>query len=263
MINKSFCLKNKNIILTGCSGFLGEYISKALIKEEAKVIMLDIVKPKFKYDSKYGNFFKCDLTSEKEILKVMKLISKQYKYVDVLINNAASKGKDKKNFYEDFEKYKLKKLNDVMNANLNTMFLISKLFLKLLKKSTSPSIILLSSVFSSKIGADQRVYRDKKGKKLDFNNPVSYQLSKSAVVGFGKYLSTYYGDLGIRVNTILPGGVFNYQDKTFVKKYSEKVPLGRMAKPHEVVNPIIFLSSDAASYITGQNIFVDGGLSSW
>jgi NAD(P)-dependent dehydrogenase (short-subunit alcohol dehydrogenase family) len=94
-------------------------------------------------------------------------------------------------------------------------------------------------------------------------SPAVYSASKSALIGFSKYLATYYGDKGIRVNSITPGGIEGEQNKIFKNKYSKRVPLGRMAKNYEIEGALLYLASDFSSYVTGQNLIVDGGLSSW
>ena len=119
----------------------------------------------------------------------------------------------------------------------------------------------LSSIYSSDLGPDLRIYP--KSGETKMTTPVSYAASKGGVVGLTKYLATTLGEFGVRVNCISPGGVQDNQSPDFVESYSRRVPFGRMAKASEIAALPIFLVSDAASYITGQNIYVDGGLSAW
>ena len=109
----------------------------------------------------------------------------------------------------------------------------------------------------------ERIYKGSKLNGMKINSPAVYSASKSAIIGLSRYLATYLAKYKIRVNSISPGGVINKHNKTFVKNYSSKVPLSRMGKKNEIASAILFLSSEESSYITGQNIIVDGGYSSW
>ena len=124
-------------------------------------------------------------------------------------------------------------------------------------KQNNGVIINISSIYGM-IGADQRIYGSS-----GLNSPVSYAASKGAIINLTRYLAAYWQGKGIRVNTLSPGGVEKGQDKDFIKKYSYKTILGRMAKRDEYVGPILFLASDASSYMTGSNLIVDGGWTAW
>ena len=113
------------------------------------------------------------------------------------------------------------------------------------------------------MGPDQRIYQGSEYMGMAINTPPPYPVSKGGVVGLTNYLATYWAKRGVRVNTLTPGGVESGQNDIFSKKYSERVPMERMADGKEMVGTLIFLASDASSYITGQNIFIDGGLSVW
>ena len=121
------------------------------------------------------------------------------------------------------------------------------------------SIINISSVYGM-LSPDQRIYEYK---EKPFNKPITYSVSKSGIFNLTKYLATYWAKKNVRVNTMTLGGVFNNQDETFLKNYSHKVPLGRMANENEYTGAILFLASDASSYMTGSNLVIDGGYSCW
>jgi NAD(P)-dependent dehydrogenase (short-subunit alcohol dehydrogenase family) len=124
------------------------------------------------------------------------------------------------------------------------------------------SIIQTASIYGA-VAPDQRIYEGSKYLDRQINTPAVYSVSKAAVIGLTRYLATYWADKGIRVNALSPGGVESGQNETFIRNYSSRIPLGRMARADEVVSTLIFLASDASSYVTGQNFLVDGGLSVW
>jgi len=124
------------------------------------------------------------------------------------------------------------------------------------------TIIQTASIYGV-MGPDHRIYEGSYYLNREINTPAVYAASKAAVIGLTKYLATLWADMGIRVNTITPGGVESGQNDIFKKNYSTRVPLGRMAQPQEMVGALIYLASDASSYVTGQNVIVDGGLSAW
>ena len=256
-------LKNKLVIVTGSSGYLGLNLYKGLISQDAKIILLDKKKPSIRINRSKSKFFECNLDESKEVEKRIKVIENTIGPIDVLINNAVTRGSSEKKFYESFTDYDAIEWENIIKSNINLSFNITKYVLKFMKKRKKGSIIFLSSIYGSDFSSDPSIYYNSKNKKLPFNNPPSYQVSKSAVVGLTRYLCANYGKYNIRINSISPGGIYNMQNKDFVNKYSSRVPLKRMAKPEEIVNPILFLCSDASSYITGQNLYVDGVLSSW
>jgi NAD(P)-dependent dehydrogenase (short-subunit alcohol dehydrogenase family) len=124
------------------------------------------------------------------------------------------------------------------------------------------SIIQTASIYGV-VGPDQRIYEGSEYLGHAINTPAVYSASKAAVIGLTKHLATYWGHRGVRVNALTPGGVRSGQNHVFERQYAHRVPLGRMGEPEDMANALIFLASDASSYITGQNLIVDGGLTSW
>ncbi len=250
-----FNLKNKVVLITGGSGFFGSQIIQALIEKKAKVINID----KKKCKEKKGNIFyyQTDILNEKKLDQTYKLIIKKFKRIDVIINNAAIDYKPiKKNKLQDnFSTTTLDRWNHEISVGLTGAFLVTKIFSKYMIKKKKGIILNIASDLSV-VAPDQRLY-----KHLNTHKPVTYSVIKHGIVGFTKFLASYFADRNIRVNSISPGGIFNNQDKKFVKKIKQLIPLRRMAKKNEYKEIIQFLCSDASSYMTGQNIIIDGGRS--
>jgi 2-deoxy-D-gluconate 3-dehydrogenase len=161
-----------------------------------------------------------------------------------------------------FEEYPLEQWNAALNVNLTGMFLVTQACVKqMLAQGKKGSIINICSTYGLN-GPDQRIYRKRDGSQPAFK-PVYYTVTKAGVLGFTKYLSAYYMETEIRVNALTPGGVFNNHDETFVKNYAAKTILGRMARKDEMNGALLFLASDASSYMTGNNLVVDGGWTTW
>lgn len=265
-----FNLKNKKIIVTGAAGILGEKFCEALLEAGGTIAMLDMDKDRLnkkkealskKYNSEVLSY-SLDLTVEDEVNEVVDKINGTWGNIDVLHNNAATKGSSLEDFLSPFEDYKLSTWNEVMMGNVNSMFLMAKAVGKHMVAKESGSIIQTSSIYGV-MAPDKRIYEGSEYNGLPISSPAVYSASKAAVLGLSKYLAAYWGDKGIRVNTLTPGGIGSGQNGEFDRKYSNRVPMGRMGRESDLVGTLIYLSSDASSYVTGQNFIVDGGLSCW
>lgn len=275
-INNLFNLKNKTAVVTGGGGFLGMIFAEALLESGANVALLDI-----DYDalensktSLYKNghevkIFKIDITKEDNICNVIDDINNNFKTIDILVNAAALAMKDMKNssssYFADFEIYEKSLWGNALDVNLTGTMLMCQKVGSIMKDNKSGSIINIASDVGI-ISPDHRIYKPNKVtnyKGTKFNTPISYSVTKTAILGMTRYLATYWATQGIRVNSISPAGVFNKQDSEFVKELSSRIPLGRMAKPFELKGPIVFLASDASSFVTGANLVVDGGRTIW
>ena len=255
-----YSLKNKNIIVTGSEGLIGKSIVKNLIRNKAKVFLIDIKKTN---NDKIKNYYYCDLTNKDLVSQLSKKIIKKAKYINGLINCASVQDKieDKKNFLNSkFENLSIESWDHMIKGNLNSLFICSQVFGKYLIKKKNSFIINFSSTYGM-VAPDNSIYKNKFNKQIFYKNPA-YPASKGAVISFTKYLAAYWGNKGLRVNCISPGGVKNNQDKLFIKKYSEKTILNRMANVDDISNTVNFLASDNSNYITGANIVVDGGWTS-
>ena len=270
-MHKHSDLKNKVAIITGAAGYLAEQIIIELAKNKVIIFGLDkdIKNLKSKIEKIKSQLFnknifpiKCDVTNEREVATKIKFIVKKYNKIDILINNAATKTKNLKNFFKKFEEFKFTDWKEIMSVNLDSAFLISKEVSKVMMKNRQGSIISLASI-QGVVGNDKRLYAGSKFKGTQMSSPAVYSTSKAALIGFSKYLATYLGEHNIRVNTVSPGGIEGGQNKRFIKNYSKKVPIGRMGTSSEVADVILFLCSKDSNYITGQNIIIDGGYTSW
>ncbi len=271
-----FSLDGKVAVIIGGNGILGKHFCKALLEHGAVVYSCDvnISEDDFlvSFASKYQSSFflkKINATKKTELEEVYKEILINHQKVDVLINATTFKGKD---FFKPFEEASLEGWEMGLKGNLTTTFLATQTFVPIMRERMQGSIINISSIYGI-VGNDQRIYegsnlheiyvKDSPNIKQIFSHGV-YNAAKGGLNGFTRYLAAYYGKYNIRVNAISPGGVyFPGENETFVKKYNAKVPLGRKAQPDEVNGALIYLASDASSYVTGHNLIVDGGFSIW
>ena len=252
MKKNSLNLKNKNIVLTGGNGFLGNQINEALLNEGANVYIIDIKEPNKRTSAKY---FKSDITSEQDLKKILKFFKFKKIKIDVLINNAAVDYpplKSKKNNFK-LETFPNNLWDKDISVSLKGSYLCTKVFGSYMSRFKKGSIINVSSDLGI-IAPDQRIY-----KNSGFVKPVTYSVAKHGIIGLTKYTASYWGEKNIRCNAIAPGGIYNKQDRSFVKKINQLIPLRRMAKKNEYNGLILFLCSDLSSYITGSIIVADGG----
>ncbi len=269
-----FNLKDRVAIVTGGGGQLGTEFCKTLAEAGASVVVADLLidhavrSNKILADAGYHSFpFELDITSPDSVATMVSETLKQFGRIDILVNCAALDPK----FDPDaatkgiapgaFEDYPLDQWNAALNVNLTGMFLVTQACVKqMVVQGKKGSIINICSTYGLN-GPDQRIYI-KDGKRVAFK-PVYYTTTKAGVMGFTKYLAAYYAETEIRVNALTPGGVFNNHEEYFVKNYSAKTILGRMAKKDEMNGALLFLASEASSYMTGNNVIVDGGWTAW
>jgi len=269
-----FSLKGQVAIITGGGGQLGTEFCKTLAEAGASVVVADLLidhanrTSKLLTDSGHPNFaFQLDVTSPDSTRELVAETVKRFGRLDILVNCAALDPK----FDPDaatkgiapgaFEDYPLEQWNDALNVNLTGIFLMTQACVKqMVAQGKKGSIINICSTYGLN-GPDQRIYI-KDGKRVAFK-PVYYTTTKAGVMGFTKYLAAYYAETEIRVNALTPGGVNNNHEEYFVKNYSAKTIMGRMAKKDEMNGALLFLASDASSYMTGNNVIVDGGWTAW
>ena len=260
-----FTLKNKKIIIIGGLGKIGKQFTKTFLDFGVKkIIIVDIIKSN--KNTKKIDHYQCDLSDVAQVKKTFNAIFKKEKKIHSLIYNVYSKPL---NYYMPDTAYDIKTWKKVMDVNLTAAYISSQSAINhFIKNRIKGNIVFLLSTYGV-VSPNLKIYKglSKKkniyGGKFSLTTPAAYTTTKSGLLGLTKYLACAYGEKGIRVNALSPGGVFDNQEKKFVKNYIDKVPLGRMAKWNEYNGAIMFLVSDASSYMNGSNLIVDGGWTAW
>ncbi|UCC95517.1 MAG: SDR family oxidoreductase [Candidatus Omnitrophota bacterium] len=270
-LEECFSLKDKNVVIMGGAGKMAESFSSALLSAGCKRLVLADIHTKRlnavtgKLKKTFGDCkvigLRCDASSEEQIARFVQRLQKDIRKVDVVIYAVMSKPTD---YYAPFTKYKFSAWQDVLNANLTGAFLSTQRLLPLMNPSSS--IIFIGSIYGI-AAPDLRIYKNVKsnmyGGRYPLSAPAVYSASKSGLTGLCKYLAVYLAKRNIRVNLLIPGGVYDNQDKTFYKEYVKRVPLGRMATWSDYNGALLFLATSASRYMTGQTLIVDGGWTVW
>lgn len=266
-----FKLDNKIAVVTGGAGILGSEFCNALCDLGATVACLDVHEESLQkivkeLQAKHGNHkisgFHCDISEGNSVNQAVTDIINKYSKIDILLNNAATKTRDINNFFTPFSEFSLDTWREVMSVNLDGMFLMAQAVGKHMIERRQGVVAQTASIYSL-MAPDNRIYEGSHYLGREINTPAVYTASKAGVIGLTKHLATLWADYGIRVNSLCPGGVSSGQNNEFNKKYSARVPMGRMAEKIDIVGPMMFLVSDASRYMTGQVLYADGGLSAW
>lgn len=271
-IMDKFSLNGRIALVTGGAGLLGRQFTRTLGEAGAKVVVADL-------DQKAANeqaqalvqdgidalAVVVDVTDPESVAAMVATTVKNFGSLDVIVNSAALDPKfDKENLDQQsdnaFETYPLETWKQAIDVNLTGMFLTCQAAGRRMLKQGAGVIINICSVYGL-AGPDQRLYEQPDG--AQFFKPAYYPVSKAGVCGLTRYLAAYYAGKKIRVNALTPGGVFNDHDAGFTEKYTAKTMLGRMAELDELNGALLFLASDASSYMTGSNLVVDGGYTAW
>jgi 2-deoxy-D-gluconate 3-dehydrogenase len=273
-IQEKFDLTGRVAVVTGGVGLLGAEFCKTLAEAGAAVAVVDLNASASQAvaDSLTNSGYKAlalptDITQPDSVNAAVEKVLSTFGRLDILVNSAALDPKFDPDAVNKgitpgaFEDYPLDLWNSALNVNLTGTFLMTQACVKpMIEQGKKGSIINICSTYGLN-GPDQRIYI-KEGKRVAFK-PIYYTVTKAGVMGFTKYLAAYYAETEIRVNALTPGGVFNNHEDYFVKNYSAKTILGRMAKKDEMNGALLFLASDASSYMTGNNVVVDGGWTAW
>jgi NAD(P)-dependent dehydrogenase (short-subunit alcohol dehydrogenase family) len=266
-----FDLSGKTAVVTGAVGILGQGFCRGLAEFGAGVAVVDLDQERC---SKFAEELKsdygvealgvaCDVGDPASVASMVQQIVSHFGAIHVLHNNAASKSADLDAFFASTEEYSLSEWRKIMSVNVDGMFLVAQAVGKQMQaQQTGGSIIQTASIYGI-VSSDKRIYEGSFYLGRQISNPAVYSTSKAAVVGLTRYLAANWGDHRIRVNALVPAGVESGQNDTFKSRYSARVPLGRMAKADEMVGALVYLASDASSYVTGHCLVVDGGLSAW
>ena len=239
-------LENKIIVVTGGSGLLGRSILNYIEQNGGIGINAEL----HDRDDIGSGIVKCDVTNLDSVTNALDSIKLKYGKIDGLVNNAYPRTSD---WGAKFEEIKLESWRKNVDMQMNSVFICSQAVLKIMKEQGNGTIVNMSSIYGS-VGPDFTVYCG-----TSMTMPAAYSAIKGGIVNFTKYLASYYGPFGIRVNCVSPGGIFDNQQDAFVKQYEKKVPMRRMGLPKDISPAVGFLLSDEAEYITGQNLMVDGG----
>jgi NAD(P)-dependent dehydrogenase (short-subunit alcohol dehydrogenase family) len=266
-----FELTGRTAVVTGAAGILGQRFCRGLAEFGAQVTVVDLDADRCaafaeELERDYGTptlGVACDVSDPASVANMTDQVVKRFGAINILHNNAASKSADLDAFFASTEEYSLSEWRKIMSVNVDGMFLVAQAVGgQMQKQGTGGSIIQTASIYGL-VSSDKRIYEGSFYMGRQINNPAVYSTSKAAVIGLTRYLAANWGDARIRVNALVPGGVESGQNETFKARYSARVPLGRMAQADEMVGALLYLASDASSYMTGQCLVVDGGLSAW
>jgi len=268
-----FSLQDRVAIVTGATGLLGRQHCYALADAGANVVVVDLdstmcgafAKELTQQTSHKASGVATDITDIDSVHRLCDVVLKEFGHIDVLVNNAALN-----DMFESpaaaaelskFENYPLDLWKKSLDVNVTGTFLCSQIIGSVMARNGKGSIINIASTYGL-VAPDQSIYRQADGTQT-FYKSAAYPVTKGAVLSFTRFLAAYWGKSGVRVNALSPGGVENSQDEYFIKNYSARTPLGRMAQPTDYKGAIVFLASDASAYMTGANLVVDGGWTAW
>jgi NAD(P)-dependent dehydrogenase (short-subunit alcohol dehydrogenase family) len=277
----AFSLDRKVAVVTGALGLLGKHHCRALASAGASVVVADLdeaganqfasaLSREVAYESGGAPApeaigLRLDVTDRSSIERARTAILARFGAIDVLVNNAAIN-----DMFENptagaelskFENYPLELWQRSFDVNVTGTFLCCQIVGAEMARRGRGSIINIASTYGI-VAPDQSIYVKPDGTQSFFKS-ASYPATKGAVLALTRFIATYWGKAGVRANALSPGGVENGQDAYFLQNYGAKTPLGRMAKPNELGGALVFLASDASSYVTGANVVVDGGWTAW
>jgi len=267
---KLFDLTGRVAVVTGGTGILGPHFCAALADHGASVAVVDLDHAKTTavatdLQNRFGTRclgVACDVTRQDSVAAMAEKVEAELGPIRILHNNAQGVTKDLDAYFAPVGGYSVQAWQEVMGVNLDGAFWVAQEIGQRMAKRQAGSIVQTASIYGV-AAPDQRIYEGSEYNGKPINTPAVYSASKAGLIGLTQYLATYWGDRGVRVNTLTPGGVASGQNETFTRRYSARVPMGRMAKIDDLVGALVFLASDASSYVTGQNIVIDGGLTAW
>jgi NAD(P)-dependent dehydrogenase (short-subunit alcohol dehydrogenase family) len=272
MNSNLFDLKGKIIVVTGGMGQLGGQFVSALVEHGAKVAVLDVIADDDAVVEKFGDLLNtgsvmtsyCDITSRASIIEALNEVTESWGTPDGLVNNAALDSPPDAHVNENgpFEEFPESSWDKIMEVNSKGVFLLCQVIGGAMADQFRGSIINISSIYGI-VSPNQKIYEYRRQNGGQFYKPVAYSASKSSLMNLTRYLATYWGTKGVRVNTLVMGGVYNSQPKEFLDGYCAHVPMERMAEESEYNGAVIFLLSHASSYMTGSTLTIDGGWTAW
>lgn len=269
---ENFQINEKICVITGGAGLIGQKHAEAVLEGNGIPVLLDISAPALnkrkeillqEYPNCKVETFVADITNRHNLENIKDVLLEQYGHIDILINNAANnpkvEGGSNNLGATSFTEFS----EDIWNADiavgLTGALLCTQVFGKVMEQQKKGVVLNIGSDYGI-IAPDQRIYRrEGVSEEEQIIKPVSYSVVKHGLIGMTKYLAAYWGNKGIRVNTLCPASLYNGQDTEFVNKISQLIPMGRMSRPEEYVCTILYMISDASSYMTGATVVLDGG----
>lgn len=273
-VHQLFDLTDRVAIITGGAGMLGLKHAEAIAEMGGIPVLVDLQAERCQAAEQHIRQMlgsealgvRADITVKDQVQDMVKQVMARYGRIDILINNAAltvkGGGGDFDDYFAPFEEYPECLFELALRVNLTGTFLVTQAVGQVMVAQRRGVIVNIASDVAI-ISPDHRIYQDMTYAGKPFNTPIAYSMSKAALLAFTRYLATYWADKGIRVNALSPAGVYDNHDPEFVQRLSNLIPLGRMAHKDEYKGAIIFLCSDASSFMTGANLIVDGGRTCW
>jgi NAD(P)-dependent dehydrogenase (short-subunit alcohol dehydrogenase family) len=275
-VRKRYELSDRRVIVTGGAGFLGRHFAEAVAEMGARPIVLDRdaaaierLRERFRQIDRPIDGFALDLTDPAAVRDIVSTIEQRHGTIDVLINAAAltvgSMRDGGPSYFAPVEDYDRQLWSLALETNLTGTFLITQAVAPAMKRQGKGAIVNIASDVAL-ISPDHRIYEPDPARGyagVPFNTTLAYSTTKAGMLAMTRYLATYWARYGIRVNALSPAGVYRNHDPQFVEQLAFRIPLGRMAFPEEYKAPLVFLASDASSFMTGANLVVDGGRTIW
>lgn len=266
-MNPSIALDGKTAVITGAGGLLGSRFALALSDAGAAIVAADVDGAAAERTARAvvaaggrAVSVRCDVSRQASARSMVRRAVEAFGGVDILVNNAATQTRDRASFLAPVEAYTEKVWRRVMAVNLDGMFFAAQAAASdMIRRRAKGSVIQISSVYGV-VAPDFSIYKGSFFRGRPIASPAVYAASKAGVLGLTRYLAAYWAPQGIRVNAVSPGGVRSGQNAAFVRKYSARVPMGRMAEAGDVAGAVLYLAGDLSAYVTGQNLVVDGGL---
>lgn len=241
-----FSCEGKHALVVGAGGLLGREVTEGLLAAGAVVTRADIAQA----SSAEHRTVSLDIASPESVTAVFDQLGK----IDIVVNCAYPRTAD---WGSDIADVPFESFVDNLGLHLGGYFLVAREAAQRMSESGGGSIVNFASIYGM-VGPTWEIYAD-----TGMTMPVAYSAIKGGVINLTRFLATRYAPQGVRVNVVSPGGIEDGQSEAFVESYATRTPLGRMAQPNEVVGPVVFLASDASSYVTGHNLVVDGGWTAW
>lgn len=264
-------LRGKCAVVTGGAGLLGSHFCGGLAAHGARVAVVDVREDEARalasrLTAEHGVEaigVGCDVSDPVSVAAMVEAVVAAFGGIHVLHNNAATRGTDLDALFAPFEEFTLDTWRRIMAVNLDGMFLVAQAVgRQMIRQGTGGAVVQTASIYGH-VAPDPRIYEGSFYLGRTINTPAVYAASKAGVIGLTRYLAVHWAPHKIRVNTLSPGGVASGQNEIFQRRYSERVPLARMGEAAEMVGALLYLVSDAASYVTGQVLLVDGGWTAW